>query len=268
MLFTGALYLVLSLINSITFVLCVQNLMAFGRWGRPHTAPIQEDPANFMDTMREMAHAMREQVAAAQQMMDQWGKWPEAGHGGNPHGPGNPHSPGVDLDYINLLSSGKRIRLVFEECMTSIRLMNGSRLWKRFFLSWISQTIKRRPLPPICSKLMRSFGGTAYEDYSKNLRRKSPRWFSKKISTRSTFLPQFEMLRNYNLCSSVRETGLYLSISPNLKNCVNFLQFTNETLTRPGSASNSKVDYEKILSRLWGQWRLETSPHWWISADL
>ena len=47
-----------------------------------------------------MAHAMQEQAAIAYQMMDQLGRWPEADHGGNPHGPGNRHGPGADLDYL------------------------------------------------------------------------------------------------------------------------------------------------------------------------
>ena len=68
--------------------------MASGRRGRPRTEPVQEGPADFMDTMREMAHAMREQAAAAPQMMDQLGRPPKASHGGNPHG------PGADLDYL------------------------------------------------------------------------------------------------------------------------------------------------------------------------
>ena len=94
LLFTSTLDLVLSLINSITFVLCVQNLMASERQGRPWTTPAQENPADFMDTMREMAHAMQEQVVAIHQMMDQLGKWPEASYEGNPHG------PEADLDYL------------------------------------------------------------------------------------------------------------------------------------------------------------------------
>ena len=44
--------------------------------------------------MREMAYAMREQAATAHQMMDQLGKQPEVGHGGNPNG------LGVDLEYL------------------------------------------------------------------------------------------------------------------------------------------------------------------------
>ena len=36
--------------------------------------PAQEDPTDFMDTMREMAYAIREQSAAAQQMIDQLGR--------------------------------------------------------------------------------------------------------------------------------------------------------------------------------------------------
>ena len=59
-LITSTLNLVLNLINSIIFILCVQNLMASGRWGRPHMAPAQEDPTNFMGTMQEMAYAIWE----------------------------------------------------------------------------------------------------------------------------------------------------------------------------------------------------------------
>ena len=48
--------------------------MASERRGRPHTTLAQEDPADFMDMMREMAHAMREQAATAHQMTDQLGR--------------------------------------------------------------------------------------------------------------------------------------------------------------------------------------------------
>ena len=47
-----------------------------------------------MDMLREMAYAMREQVATAHQMMDQLGRQPEGDHGGNPNG------PEVDLEYL------------------------------------------------------------------------------------------------------------------------------------------------------------------------
>ena len=60
LLFTSTLDLVLSLINLITLDLCVQNLMAFGRRGRPRMSPAQEESTEFMDTMREMAYAMQE----------------------------------------------------------------------------------------------------------------------------------------------------------------------------------------------------------------
>ena len=83
--------------------------MASRRQGRPHKAPAQENSADFMDTMQEMAHAMWEQASTAHQMMDQLGRWPEVSHGGNLHGPENPHG------------------LVSKERMTLIRLMNGSR---------------------------------------------------------------------------------------------------------------------------------------------
>ena len=47
-----------------------------------------------MDIIREMAYAMQEQAIAAHQMMDQLGRQPEVGHGGNPNG------LGVDLEYL------------------------------------------------------------------------------------------------------------------------------------------------------------------------
>ena len=94
LLFTSTLNLVLSLINSMTLVLCVQNLMASGRRGRPRTEPAQEETTEFMNTMREMAYAMREQAAAATQMMGQLGRQPEVGPRGNPNG------LGVDLEYL------------------------------------------------------------------------------------------------------------------------------------------------------------------------
>ena len=56
--------------------------------------PAQEESAEFIDTMQEIAYAMREQATAAHQMMDQLGRQPEVGHGGNPNG------PGVDLEYL------------------------------------------------------------------------------------------------------------------------------------------------------------------------
>ena len=37
-------------------------------------APAREDPANFIDTMQEMAYTMREQAAVVLQMMDQLGR--------------------------------------------------------------------------------------------------------------------------------------------------------------------------------------------------
>ena len=74
LLLTSTVNLVLSLINSMTFVLLVQNLMAFRKRGRPCTALAQEDPDNLMDVMWEMAYAMREQAATTHQMMDQLGK--------------------------------------------------------------------------------------------------------------------------------------------------------------------------------------------------
>ena len=62
--------------------------------GRPRTIPTPEDPADFMDTLREMAYAIREQAAVAHQMMDQLGRQLRASHGGNPNG------PGLDLEYL------------------------------------------------------------------------------------------------------------------------------------------------------------------------
>ena len=60
--------------------------MASRRHGRPRREPALDDPTDFMGTLREMAYTMREQVATAHQMMDQLGRQPEAGQGGNPKG--------------------------------------------------------------------------------------------------------------------------------------------------------------------------------------
>ena len=68
--------------------------MASKGHGRPQTAPTLEDLADFMDTLLEMAYAMREQATVAHQMMDQLGRQLEASHGGNLNG------PGVDLEYL------------------------------------------------------------------------------------------------------------------------------------------------------------------------
>ena len=56
--------------------------------------PAQEESTKFMDTMREMAYPIWEQAAAAHQMMDQLGRQPKVGYGGNPNG------LGVDLEYL------------------------------------------------------------------------------------------------------------------------------------------------------------------------
>ena len=86
--------LVLSLINLITFVLCVQSLMASGRNGRPRAKPALEDATDFMGMLREVAYEIREQVAVAHQMIDQLGRQLEGGQGGNPNG------SEVDLDHL------------------------------------------------------------------------------------------------------------------------------------------------------------------------
>ena len=94
LLVTSRLSLVLSLINSITFVLCVQRLTTSGRHGRPRARPAPEHPVDFIGTQWEIAYAMREQAVATHQMMDQLVRQPEEGHGGNPNG------PEVDLNYL------------------------------------------------------------------------------------------------------------------------------------------------------------------------
>ena len=52
-----------------------------------------------MGTLREMAYAMREQATVAHQMMEQMGRKPEEGHGGNPNG------AEVDLEYLKFAES-------------------------------------------------------------------------------------------------------------------------------------------------------------------
>ena len=75
--------------------------MASQGHGGPRTIPTPEDPANFMDTLREMAYAMREQPATTHQMMDQLGRQPKGGCGGNPNG------PEVDLEYLKFVGFRK-----------------------------------------------------------------------------------------------------------------------------------------------------------------
>ena len=81
--------------------------------------PAQEESTKFMDTMWEMAYAMREQVVAAHQMMDQLGREPEVGHGRNPNG------PRVDLEYLKFVEFRKANRLVLEDYSTLTRSTNG-----------------------------------------------------------------------------------------------------------------------------------------------
>ena len=50
------LNLVLSLINSITFVLYVHNLMVFDRRGRPRAQPAPEDSTDFIGMLWEMCN--------------------------------------------------------------------------------------------------------------------------------------------------------------------------------------------------------------------
>ena len=89
--------------------------------GRPQTAPTPEDLADFMDTLWEMAYAMREQAAAAHQMMDQLGRQLGAGHGGNPNG------LGVDLEYLKFAKFQKVNPPVLKELFILIRLTSGLR---------------------------------------------------------------------------------------------------------------------------------------------
>ena len=60
--------------------------MASDRRDRPQTTPAQEDLADFMYTLGEMAYAIQEQAATTHQMMDQLGRRPKAGYGRNPNG--------------------------------------------------------------------------------------------------------------------------------------------------------------------------------------
>ena len=58
--------------------------MAYDRRGRPRSQLALEDLVDFISTLWEMAYMMREQAAAAHQMMDQLGRQPKVGQGGNP----------------------------------------------------------------------------------------------------------------------------------------------------------------------------------------
>ena len=54
-----------------SFVLYDQKLMVSDRHGRPRGGPAHEDPEDFMGMFRAIAFAIREQAAAANQMMEQ-----------------------------------------------------------------------------------------------------------------------------------------------------------------------------------------------------
>ena len=60
LLVTNTLSLVVSLINSMSFVLCNQKLMASGKHGRAQEEPALEDPAELMGILREMVYATSE----------------------------------------------------------------------------------------------------------------------------------------------------------------------------------------------------------------
>ena len=76
------------------FILCDQELMIFGRHGRPQREPAHEDLEDIMGTYRAMAFAMREQAAATNRMMERLDRQREEGHGGNLDG------VEVDLEYL------------------------------------------------------------------------------------------------------------------------------------------------------------------------
>ena len=97
----------MNLINSMTFVLYVQRLMASGKRGRPRAGLAPEDPTDFMGTLREMAYVMRKQAMVAHQIMDQFGRQPKESHGGNPNG------LEVDLEYLKFAEFWKANPLSF-----------------------------------------------------------------------------------------------------------------------------------------------------------
>ena len=75
--------------------------MAFGRHGRLQAGPAPEDPTDFIGTLWEMTYTMREQVVTTHQMMDQLGRQPKNGHGGNHNG------LEVDLEYLKFVEFRK-----------------------------------------------------------------------------------------------------------------------------------------------------------------
>ena len=137
LLFTSTLNLVLSLINSITLVLCVQNLMASEKRGKPRMSPAQEESTKFLHTMREMAYAMPVQAAAATQMMGQLGRQLEVGHRGNHNG------PGVDLEYLKFAEFRKANPPSFRGAFNPDKANEWVKPMENASPSWIAQTTIR-----------------------------------------------------------------------------------------------------------------------------
>ena len=95
----------LSLINSISSILCTRELMALRRCGRSHNE--LEGLEEVMGTLHEMAAAIREQAIAAHHMMELIEQKDEE----NPEG----HNGGdeVDLEYLKFTEFRKENLLSF-----------------------------------------------------------------------------------------------------------------------------------------------------------
>ena len=103
-----------------------------------------------------MAYAMREQTAAAHQMMDQLGRQPEAGYGGNPHNPRNPHGRGANLDYLKF---------------AEFRKMNPHSFRGAYDSDKVDELIKAMEKSFFCPGLLRPSKGDLYHLYVRSRRR-------------------------------------------------------------------------------------------------
>ena len=56
------------------------------------------------------------------------------------------------------------------------------------------------------------------------------------------FPPLVRNAKGWSLCNSVKEIGVYQSISPNSRSYANFFPFNSRTLTNRGSALSLKAD--------------------------
>ena len=111
---------------------------------------------------------MLEQAAATYQMMDQLGKQPEVGHGGNPNG------PGMDLEYLKFAEFRKVNPPSFRGVCNPNKADEWMKAMEKVFFILDYTNCQKVLLPLICLKRMQIFGGMEYNGYWRNPRQRSP----------------------------------------------------------------------------------------------